>query len=578
MNFRIYLVVITTILFFQETSTQDELFPNNRPEGVSGQTFYLDQPSSCRSTSSYSVTGKTTIIGPSSESGSTIQKECVITLASFAQKPMKFQLQIPQMRLNCDLQFYIYDGDSTSTLLKSYDCHKGNDNAYNPIFTTGSKVSFKLVRTRIDTNANYEIRIIAETVQAVITGGDGWNSRLDRDQNTVRKFDTDIVIILMCCAFLFAFLVYGIVLCIYWRRRDKDNKKWTERPMAYDNPGLTPTNSTLAYVEQVKAHPPDDPRMQPMSDFTKTNGRQSHTYQTRMAQSSIDADSVFEGEKGEKLRRRHESNNGQLRNGSYNNQAYQQTPVKSRARLSHRNAISTYPNKESSSPAGSDIPSLSQENHLWKPKPRKQVEQDLTSSDSEDKVEHASIGLNTDPEMTDHGVQCEADTEFEDPPLKASSNLTSTGVGSSPVLNAQRQSPQPQKYHRPPSYEEALSETEYPSFKPDQPRSSPKPQQQPGMTYVPYSDPNLRRPQPVYSPNSGRHPYSPDYAHSNPLPNLENNHSIPIYSYLVNRGYNIDDGQSSCGATSHHSDSRMGHTDDSDFPANLDCGVEFMSR
>lgn len=252
--------------------------------------------------------------------------------------------------------------------------------------------------------------------------------------------------------------------------------------------------------------------------------------------------------------------------------------MKSRARLSHRNVTSTYPNKESSSPAGSDIPSLSQENHLWKPKPSKQVEQDLTSSDSEDKVEHASIGLNTDPEMTDHGVQCEADTEFEDPPLKPSSNLMSTGVGSSPVLNAQRQSPRPQKYHRPPSYEEALSETEYPSFKPDQPRFSPKPQQQPGINYVPYSDPTLRHPQPVYSPNSGRHPYNPDYAHSNPLPKFENNPSIPIYSYLVNRGYNIDDGQSSCGATSHHSDSRMGHTDDSDFPANLDCGVEFMSR
>ena len=130
---------------------------------------------------------------------------------------------------------------------------------------------------------------------AIIIGGDGSNARLDRAEERIRKFDTDIIIILMSTAFIFAFLICGTILLVYWRRRAKTTEKWTERPMVYDNPGLAQTSSTLAYVEQVKTYPPDHPRVQPPADFNKMNGRHPHNYQTRMAQSSVDAYSVFEG-------------------------------------------------------------------------------------------------------------------------------------------------------------------------------------------------------------------------------------------------------------------------------------------
>ena len=277
----------------------------------------------------------------------------------------------------------------------------------------------------------------------------------------------------------------------------------------------------------------------------------------------------------EKTRRRYESSNGPLQSESYSNQAYQHTPVRSRGRLSQRNARSSHRNKESNSPTSSDVPSLHQENQTWQPKPRKIVKPEPNLSESEEEVERASIGLNTDPEMTDHGVQCDANSEPEGPPSKPSTTVTSVGVGSSPMLNNRKHSPEPRQFHRPPFFEEALSDVYYPPLSPNQPRASPNPKHQSRVPYVHYSNPTLRCPQPVYSQNPQQHL---DYSQPTHLPKIGNENKIPIYSYLVNRGYNIDDGQSSGDAASHRSDSRLGHTDDSDVTANLDCGIELMRR
>ncbi|CAI9723187.1 Hypothetical predicted protein [Octopus vulgaris] len=586
-----YLTAVIYIALLPKVNSQNGGNTNViRPDVTESITYYLDKSQDCNG-NIQEVSNQVIITAPGGANGNSVPSSCTITLRSATLKPTIFQLNIQTVVLECSMNFYIFDGTEEQTTLKSYSCHTKLTVPIQ-LVTTGNTVSFRLIRPSTG-SARYDIRIIAQTINDPTSGGGGGidHGVLDPDKSYLRKFSTDTIIILISVAYLVAILICIIILIVRCVRSSREEKKYSERPLAYNNYGLTPATSVNSSVMSVYA-------TKPSSDI-KSIGR-NKSFRSRMANSTEDTDSVFEAMQSNM---KAQLNAPSSYSSSYNNPSYQRTPPTKRMsgrrtafqneasaavrtsrghRRNHETAV-----KEVNKPVESVKSSVSQ-----------QIQTDLYDDDDggevTSEVELASTGMNTDPEMTDHGIQCEVETSDD---IINSDEVNAISKQAFEYLKQHKhlQSPSLSHPHGTVSDDEMGQKYEhnryyYPAQQglhgspamhrfahPMEQYGSPEP-------HTLHFDPALRQTNitpPSYMLRANG--YGPQRGPKPPvLTDLEDRY-IPVYSYLVNRGYKIPESDknasgSSATGTSHHSDLRMVQTDDSDFSANLDSGVELMKR
>ncbi|XP_052823891.1 uncharacterized protein LOC106871060 isoform X2 [Octopus bimaculoides] len=583
-----YLIVVICITLLPKVNSQNGVNTNViRPDVSESVTYYLDKSQDCNG-NIQEVSNQVIITAPGGANGNSVPLSCTITLRTFTVKPTIFQLNIQTVDLECSMNFYIFDGTEEQSQLESYSCYTKLTAPVQRV-TTGNTVSFRLTR-QSDGSARYAVRIIAQTITDPLAGGGGGidHGVLDPDKSYLRKFSTDTIIILISVAYLVAILICIIILVVRCVRSSREEKKSSERPLAYNNYGLTPATSVNSSVMNVYD-------TKPSSDI-KSMGR-NKSFKSRMAYSTEDTDSVFEAMQSNM---KAQLNATSSHSSSYNNPSYQRTPPTKRLsgrrtafqndtsaavptsrghRRNHETAL-----KEVNKPIESVKSSVSQQIHT-----------DVYDDDGDvtSEVELASTGMNTDPEMTDHGIQCEVETSDD---ITNSDEINAISKQAFAYLKQHKhlQSPSLSHPHGTVSDDEMGQKYDhnryyYPSHglhgspamhryaQPTEQYGSPEPHTHhfdPALRQTNITPPSYMRRTNGYGPQKGPKPPV--------LTDLDDRY-IPIYSYLVNRGYKIPESDknasgSSGTGTSHHSDLRMVQTDDSDFSANLDSGVELMRR
>lgn len=288
---------------------------------------------------------------------------------------------------------------------------------------------------------------------------------------------------------------------------------------------------------------------------------------------------------------------------SYNNPSYQRTPPTKR--LSGRRAA--FVNNTSAAAASTSrdhkrnhetaVKEVHKPTESVKSSVSQEIQTDLFDNDDSgdvmSEVELASTGMNTDPEMTDHGIQCEVETSDD---IANSDEINAISKQAFEYLKQHKHSQSPslphphgtvsddemgQRYEQNRHYYPSQGLHGSPAMRhyahPMEQYGSPEP-------HVLYYDPALRQMNatpPSYMMRANG--YRPQKGPKPPVLTDLDDQYIPVYSYLVNRGYKIPESEknasgSSATEISHHSDLRMIQTDDSDFSANLDSGVELMKR
>ncbi|GAB1598735.1 uncharacterized protein LOC115211971 [Argonauta hians] len=571
MYFTILICIIPFCIHGQDSGNSNVL----RPDVIKSGTFYLDKSQDCNG-NVFEVTEQVIITAPSTSVGINVPLTCTISLHSATLKSSIFQITVQTVKVDCQMNFYIFDGSETNAILKSYSCL---DSVRSPVqlVTTSDTVSFRL--TRQSALSSGQIRIIIETVDDPLSGGGGGiiHKTLDPDMSYNQKFSTNIIMILMSVAYIIAILICIIILIVRYVRSSRDEKKWSARPLAYNNYGLTPASSenmSTMNAYSTNSYP----------DYKSKN----RSFKTRIANSTEDTDSVFDEMRlNMKSQLKYSS-----QSSSYNNPSFQRTPTSTKRMSGRRRGSTANPpsnthrrNQENKVKRMQEQPREVPRSSATQEVPRSSVSQEV-QTEEDNRVELATVGLNTDPEMTDHGIQCEVDTSddianseeinaiskqaFEY--LKQHKNLHSPsllphGLASDDEID--RKSESNRRY-----YHSKYIRDSPDTYHRDQ-YGSPEP-------HIFYTDPALRHtnitpPSYMASVNGAQKPSRPMA-----MTDIDNRY-IPVYSYLVNRGYKMDDRDkngsgSSATGTSHHSDMRMVHTDDSDFSANLDSGVELMRR
>jgi len=129
----------------------------------------------------------------------------------------------------------------------------------------------------------------------------------------------------------------------------------------------------------------------------------------------------------------------------------------------------------------------------------------------------------------------------------------------------------------PPAYPQGYNQPYFPGQQQPQGYMPPSnPPQQPSL----YNQANFTVP--LNPPQGAQRPVDSNSKHGKPNMGPKNAGQPPVYSYLVNRGYQPMDGRhsplSSSTGASHHSGDRKIQNDDSDYSANIGSGVELLKR
>ncbi|XP_060079394.1 uncharacterized protein LOC132558803 [Ylistrum balloti] len=167
-------------------------------------------------------------------------KTCQITFSSDnIREKRKFRIEVVSANFNAEgVEFYIYDSSTTDSLLYGFGFRRDKPANFQPLFTSGGFVTFKLVKAD-ESLADYNIKCHIVSVPGDVSivdecpGGDGPGCNYYFYQSPITK---EIIIGIVGGVFgLILFIIAPIVIICCYRKSKGVNRRWDEFKLGQAN-------------------------------------------------------------------------------------------------------------------------------------------------------------------------------------------------------------------------------------------------------------------------------------------------------------------------------------------------------
>ncbi|XP_067684672.1 uncharacterized protein [Haliotis asinina] len=544
------------------------------PEATQNFKFFMDSTKDCNGPV-YNVFDKQAVI--KGQSSSPIQSSllsCTIRLNTENNfEKTTFRVTVNAMKIDdCDVTLAIYDGEPGQPLIDSYDCNKGKGRT--EMFTTGKKVSIVLTR-RDERNTRYDIELI---IKPLVAGQDpGYENDFGEDYGYYNRLVPNMVIYIIVAVLFFIIIVIIIIVAIVCHRKHKGLNKPAER-------------YNISYINTGSVRGPASTNTRNWVSTSRTSLQRD---QNRKHRHHSDDDSVF-NEDSMPRKKRYEADQSfdtyqsrgrnnrpdRLRQDKYRNPSYEDEHPPER--IIQREII----------------PRVKSKPQRYEPEEEEEAESIGVGPDEEEEDQVEEQETEDEEEASEEEEEDEEDEEEEE---EDGDDQEDAAEPSQPQPDNLPEHPPPRLGH--PSMSGipqpmARHPHDQPHSFPGDPRHMPvNPQQmagpygprfmmypgQPGPQFMPMA-PGPGHFQPIQGHPNMPPPTYPGDARPQPKKPYEVKPSDPpIYSYLVQRGYQPVDGRDSPVSVSTNasacSDTHLIQPEDSDMSAhNLASGVEFMRR
>ncbi|KAK3585830.1 hypothetical protein CHS0354_038355 [Potamilus streckersoni] len=630
MKIALAILLLANLPLTQEQSNANS--PNNVGpyNPTSYETYNLDNPSTCtgvprsvRSDRIFSITSS----GNTQNTATPTSCQLTLTIDS-AREPMVFKLTIVKSTIrDATVQFIIYDGEMSGRKLLGFNANQGPPTGAGYFFTTGQVVTFQL--TRRERDFNYDIEIVAEPIKTDYINNKDCDPATgygcDTYGYTYRLLGTKEIIGIVGGAFaLIVLVVVVVVICCYRKQRGL-NKRWKQDQLGSIN--------TAASIHSFNGSAPTDKKSKGMwaSESSKNgfpSSRRSPVLpRSRTARHSEEDDSVFESVDSyptKKLQSRvhnsptkwNQSNSRNYRPPTYQEALRQNSDVEVDSFVQGNDAHpqNTFVEREiiprvKSSKIQKKVPPPLEEDETYDSIEPKKVTKaqntDLEHDEEADVSNDESDEVSREEESEESGDEESEKEEAEDKKV----------VYSKPNKSKPQTQPEKEQSKSKTSEGNQTNKIQQKEGIPSNQQVQPPPNFVQGPSVQGFVLPGVIHPQPLYGyqlaqfqpqgymygqsgpmqvhhypvPGTTDYPAPPMYpgpGYHNPkqgaYEKLVKPTELPVYSYLVNRGYTPLDGRhspvSTSTAASNLSGDKLNLTDDTDFTANLGSGVELMRR
>ncbi|KAL3852713.1 hypothetical protein ACJMK2_016331 [Sinanodonta woodiana] len=599
------------------------------------ETYNLDNPSTCTGVPRAVRSDRIFIVTSSGNSQNTATPtSCQLTLTiDSAREPMVFKLTIVKATIrDATVQFIIYDGEMSGRKLLGFNANQGPPTGAGYFFTTGQVVTFQL--TRRERDFNYDIEIVAEPIKTDYINNKDCDPATgygcDTYGYTYRILGTKEIIGIIGGAFALIVLVVVVVVVCCYRKQRGLNKRWKQDQLGSIN--------TAASIHSFNGSAPTDKKSKGMwtSESSKNgfaSGRRSPVLpRTRTTRHSEEDDSVFESVDSyptKKLQSRvqssptkyNQSNSRNYRPPTYQEALRQNSDVEVDSFVQGNDAHpqNTFIEREiiprvKTSKVQNRVPPPLEEDETYDSIEPKKVttaqNTDLEHEEEADESNEESDEVSREEESEESGDEEPEEEEVDSkkvvyskpnkskpqsqPEKEQSKSKQNEGKQKNKIIQPKDWIPSNQQVQPPPNFVQGPSVQGFvlPGVIHPQPLYGYQlPQFQP-QGYMPPSMYGQSGPMQVHHypvPGTTDYPPPPMYPghlYHNAKQGANEKQvkptDLPIYSYLVNRGYTPLDGRHSPASTStaasNLSGDKLNFTDDTDFTANLGSGVELMRR
>ncbi|KAK6994142.1 apoptotic chromatin condensation inducer in the nucleus-like isoform X1 [Biomphalaria glabrata] len=565
-------LLIGFLLVTRFVRSQNPIFATQAPGGSGSNTnnvFYFDSRSDCNSGVRNLFGSQATIIGSNASAHSNGVTTCTITLKSegtFDGTILDINVEAMYI-LDCLTQVSIYDGDGAKILLNSYDCRSSQNANRRQFVTSGNVATF--IMTRPNPNSyNFDVKITVNPISSGLIVPTGSIGLVD-----FTKFPQEGIV-----GMIAGFYVFVILLCIaiifYMARTFKGaNQKWETHELANVRTGIN-FDSKSQLNKPIQISTLEGLKNRPMgSQYSRT----TQPTLRKSAPPSEDGDSgVYYNEetfqKAQLMKREKEAKNRFVANTAFNGQ--EDRPDNFREKIivpsKHKSGNRRPPSYDEVVSDSASERSSDEESDASAP-PRKRSASSEEESDRSSARSRSSERSSVRSSERSRSTARTRSTRFPSP-----SDTESEEEGHSDDSSSRRQA---RAYRRKPK--------KHSEPKRHQPPRQVKQQQLPPQMQQPYMQPPIygayppgqyvpimTAPPPFQPIPSGYPPPSYTVQPQNTLAPQPTD--IPVYSYLVQRGYKpVDDLNVSHSSTDSHR-SRGRRLEEPDL--RLESGVEYMKR